>query len=122
MKENENGKIRAKIDENRAVGNKSANLLCSVSQKVLANKDLSQTVGLALLSAVGFLASRIEDLISRFQSSTWRLERRPLKTFGISVAASIFNPKLSFLFLGCLELKKEEQSRATNWGLIRAID
>ncbi|KAI5650195.1 hypothetical protein M9H77_36200 [Catharanthus roseus] len=140
----------------------------SVAQRALANRDLPRTVGLALPLALGcaskrwlsrkalnslepsgklpnFLDSRIEDIISRFRSSTW-----------ILIASFNFNPKLSFPFLvieffvllqfyyneyclqiefvcnliivrldysqGCLELKKEEQSRATNWGLIKAID
>ncbi|KAI5672860.1 hypothetical protein M9H77_13224 [Catharanthus roseus] len=67
-----------------------------------------------------FLDSRTEDIISRLRSSTWRFKRRDWKTLGTSIAASIFNPKLSFplhINRKVSELKKEEQSRATNWGL-----
>ncbi|KAI5681742.1 hypothetical protein M9H77_02970 [Catharanthus roseus] len=117
MKRDKNGRKRCENDEWSR----------SMAQMALANKDLPQTAGLALPLAVHFLDSRMEDLISRFRSSTWRLERQDWKMFRISIAASILILSFLFLFLldysqGCLELKKEEQSRATNWGLIEAID
>ncbi|KAI5649901.1 hypothetical protein M9H77_35906 [Catharanthus roseus] len=60
-----------------------------------------------------FLESRIEDFDSIFQSLTCCLP--------IAFVCNLTVARLDYL-QGYLELKKEEQSRATNWGLIGEID
>ncbi|KAI5650397.1 hypothetical protein M9H77_36402 [Catharanthus roseus] len=57
------------------------------------NRDLSRTVRLALTLVVEGACKGVQALIQDFD-----------------------------LQLGCLELKREEQSWATNWGLIGALD
>ncbi|KAI5681480.1 hypothetical protein M9H77_02708 [Catharanthus roseus] len=66
----------------------------------IGNRHLTWTVVFTPPSAVGFLDSRIKDYDSDFDLQHGRLDYSQ----------------------GCLELEKEEQSRATNLGLIRAIN
>ncbi|KAI5662204.1 hypothetical protein M9H77_21527 [Catharanthus roseus] len=74
------------------------------------------------------LFSRIQELKTLIQKFDLRLgdSRDDLRRHSGFNCGSRLNPKLSFSFSyylqGCLELKKEEQSRATNWRLIGAID
>ncbi|KAI5680900.1 hypothetical protein M9H77_02127 [Catharanthus roseus] len=94
MKGNKNEQKQSENNENGAVGNETTDLPSELVSKVSRFLQFS------------FLDSRIEESISRFRSSTWRLERRAWKTIGTSIAASIFNPKLSFSFLfNCREIR-----------------
>ncbi|KAI5681027.1 hypothetical protein M9H77_02254 [Catharanthus roseus] len=70
-------------------------------------RDLPQTVGLTLLSAIG----------SAGKGSSNAFQTRCLP---IAFVCNLIVAGLDYS-QGCLELKKEEQSRATNWGLIGAI-
>ncbi|KAI5664042.1 hypothetical protein M9H77_23365 [Catharanthus roseus] len=59
-----------------------------------------------------FLDSRIEDFDSRFRSSTFCLP--------IAFLVNLSVARLDYL-QSCLELKRDEQSWATDWGLIGTI-
>ncbi|KAI5652811.1 hypothetical protein M9H77_29998 [Catharanthus roseus] len=76
----------------------------------VVTRDLLWTVGLTLPSTVRF--SFVQDLLS------WIQELKALiQDFILRLGDSRDD-----LRRRCLELKKEEQSRATDWGLIGAID
>ncbi|KAI5652317.1 hypothetical protein M9H77_29504 [Catharanthus roseus] len=113
-----------KGSENGVVGNKSANLpslVGSVAQRALAYKDLPWTVGLALLSAVGCAGKRL--LSSKQTNFLVFCSNFNLVFFCSSIAfdCNLIVTRLDYS-QGCLELKKKEQSKAANWGLIEAID
>ncbi|KAI5675975.1 hypothetical protein M9H77_06925 [Catharanthus roseus] len=112
MKGNKNGRKRSENDENEAISNKIA----TYRARLTADRRFRPTIGGRFQDFCN-LVSWIQELKTYFQD--FDIQLGDLKDeLG---RRSGFNCGFDYS-QGCLELKKEEQSRETNWGLIWAID